>query len=315
VDAGRRPLEESSRAGLNAMWVSDPSMLGQVMTTPPSMATVCPVMLAARSESGKAPSLRCRRGSRGPHRNHLPDEPGEELLGSGVGVGGIVRDQPLAGAPPHIGPDQARHHRVGPQPRRRPDPGDHVGQFDDRGLRRAVVGEHLHAQPGADRGDVDDRTGATGAAADELLARQERPAGINRERVVPLLLGQLGERAEPPDPGDIRQRGHLAELLLGGGERGLHGRSLAHVAASVVESARSANNRVPACDTTPAPSAVTVSLGRVVVALHLERFTSGIKLVSASQVSPGQETLSLIWRLDTPQPYEEAWPVGTRAAR
>lgn len=35
---------------------------------------------------------------------------------------------------------------------------------------------------------------------------------------------------------------------------------------NVVRSAKSANNREPACDTTPRPSAVTVILGRVAVA-------------------------------------------------
>lgn len=57
-------------------------------------------------------------------------------------------------------------------------------------------------------------------AADQLLAGQEGSPGVDRERTVPLFLGQLGEGAEPPEPGGVDQYGHLAELFLGDGQRG-----------------------------------------------------------------------------------------------
>jgi hypothetical protein len=75
---------------------------------------------------------------------------------------------------------------------------------------------------------------------------------------------------------------------------GTQARACDNSVVSVAGSATSANRREPTCETNPAPSAVTVIFGRVVVTWTLEvPYRSGRTGPSASSILPGQEALFL----------------------
>src|SRR5437867_510958 len=116
----------------------------------------------------------------------------------------------------HLGVDEPRGHRVHGDRARRHFPGQRLGEPEETGLGRAIVGLTRVPHEPDDRADVDDTAVARPHHRRQHGARRlERAREIDRENAVPVLAFHPEQQSVDRDPGVVHQVVDPAERLQG----------------------------------------------------------------------------------------------------